>query len=117
MRVASGLVSESQYGELFDKYVTHVGVWVKKEKVRNRATGAYEDPDERMMGEVEALLGIKGDAADYRRGLISAIAAWAIDHPDMKVDNAHGFRRRRTGSSATRCLPSVASRLHFSPAT
>src|SRR6185436_2926915 len=91
MRVASGLVSEAQYGELFDKYVAHVGVWVKKEKVRNRVTGAYEDPDERMMGEVEALLGVKGDPAEYRRGLISAIAAWTIDNPGEKVDNATVF--------------------------
>ena len=67
-RVASGLVSESQYGELFDKYVTHVGVWVKKEKVRNRVTGAYEDPDERMMTEVETLLGVKGDHAKQGQG-------------------------------------------------
>ncbi|HKQ68637.1 MAG TPA: serine protein kinase PrkA, partial [Polyangiaceae bacterium] len=91
MRVASGLVSESQYGELFDKYVSHVSVWVKKEKVRNRLTGNYEEPDERMMSEVEALLGVSGDPADYRRGLISAIAAWAIDHPDQKVDNTVVF--------------------------
>jgi predicted Ser/Thr protein kinase len=66
-------------------------VWVKKEKVRNRLTGTYEDPDERMMSEVEALLGVKGDPTDYRRGLISSIAAWAIDHPDMKVDNTVVF--------------------------
>jgi len=91
MRIASGLVSESQYGELFDRYVVHVGVWVKKEKIRNRVTGAYEDPDERIMSEVEALLGVKGDPSDYRRGLISAIAAWAIDHPDQKVDNTLVF--------------------------
>jgi predicted Ser/Thr protein kinase len=91
MRAASGLVSESQYGELFDRYVAHVGVWVKKEKIRNRVTGAYEDPDERMMSEVEALLAVKGDPTEYRRGLISAIAAWAIDHPDAKVDNAAVF--------------------------
>jgi serine protein kinase len=92
MRAASGLVSEAQYVELFDRYVTHVGVWVKKEKVRNRATGAYEEPDERMMVEVEGLLGVKGDPTDYRRGLISAIAAWAIDHPDARVDNAVVFK-------------------------
>jgi predicted Ser/Thr protein kinase len=91
MRVASGLVSESQYGELFDKYITHVGVWVKKEKVRNRLTGKYEEPDELMMGEVEGLLGVKGDTSDFRRGLISAIAAWAIDHPDAKIDNTVVF--------------------------
>jgi predicted Ser/Thr protein kinase len=91
MRVASGLVSESQYAELFDRYVSHVGVWVKREKIRNRVTGAYEDPDERMMSEVEALLGVRGDAAEARRSLISAIAAWAIDHPGEKVDNAVVF--------------------------
>jgi hypothetical protein len=45
-----------------------------------------------MMGEVEALLGVKGDPTDYRRGLISAIAAWAIDHPDAKVDNTVVFK-------------------------
>ena len=91
MKNGSGLVSESQYGELFDKYIAHVNVWIKKEKVRNRMTGSYEDPDERMMGEVEALLGVKGDPTDFRRGLISAIAAWAIDHPDSKIDNAVVF--------------------------
>jgi predicted Ser/Thr protein kinase len=92
MRAASGLVSESQYRELFDRYVAHVSVWVKKEKVRNRVTGAYEEPDERMMTEVEALLAVKGDPTEYRRGLISAIAAWAIDHPDARIDNAVVFK-------------------------
>src|SRR5258706_1511966 len=89
--VASDLVYVTPYTALFDMYMVNVGVWVKKEKVRNRVTGAYEEPDERMMGEVEALLGVKGDPADYRRGLISSIAAWAIDHPGAKIDNALVF--------------------------
>jgi predicted Ser/Thr protein kinase len=91
LRSASGLVSESQYAELFERYMTHVSVWVKKEKVRNRLTGAYEDPDERMMAEVESLLGVRGDSAEYRRSLISSIAAWAIDHPGQRVENAVVF--------------------------
>jgi predicted Ser/Thr protein kinase len=91
LRVASGLVLESQYAELFDRYVTHVGVWVKKEKIRNRVTGTYEDPDERMMGQVETLLGVHGDASELRQSLISSIAAWAIDHPGERVDNAVVF--------------------------
>ncbi|MET0592681.1 MAG: serine protein kinase PrkA [Polyangiaceae bacterium] len=91
MRVASGLDSESQYVELFDKYVSHVSQWTKKEKVRNRVTGNYEEPDELMMGEVEGLLGVKGDPSDFRRGLISSSAAWAIDHPGAKIDNAVVF--------------------------
>ena len=92
MRVASGLVSESQYGELFDKYVAHVGVWVKKEKVRNRVTGDYEDPDERMMGEVEGLLGVKGDAVGLTaEGSSRPSPRGPSIIPDQKVDNAVVF--------------------------
>jgi predicted Ser/Thr protein kinase len=84
--VASGLVQEAQYVELFDKYVQHVSVWVKKERLYNRVTQRYEEPDEKMMGEVERLLDVKGDGQDWRRQLISGIAAWALDHPGQKVD-------------------------------
>jgi predicted Ser/Thr protein kinase len=91
MRVASGLVSESQYRELFDRYIAHVGIWVKSEKIRNRLTGSYDDPDETLMGEVEGLIGVRGDVGDYRQGLISTIAAWAIDHPGERIDNAVVF--------------------------
>ena len=38
--VASGLVQEEQYAELFERYVQHVSVWVKKERLYNRVTRA-----------------------------------------------------------------------------
>ncbi|MBW2527449.1 MAG: serine protein kinase PrkA [Deltaproteobacteria bacterium] len=79
---ASGLIEDMQYGELFGRYIQHVSVWVKGEKIKNPVTGADEDPDERLMKEVEGLLGIEGDRDEHRRGTISMIAAWAIDHPD-----------------------------------
>jgi serine protein kinase len=91
MRTASGLVDETRYAELFDRYISHVGVWVKGEKVRNPHTGEFENPDERMMREVEALLGVRAKQDDHRRGLISTIAAWAIDHPGQKIVNAVVF--------------------------
>lgn len=91
MRTASGLVDETRYAELFDRYITHVGVWVKGEKIRNPHTGDFERPDERMMREVEALLGVRTKNEDHRRGLISTIAAWAIDHPGEKIVNAVVF--------------------------
>jgi predicted Ser/Thr protein kinase len=91
MRSASGLVDEVRYGELFDRYIAHVGVWVKGEKIRNPHTGAFENPDERMMREIEGLLAVKQKQEDHRRGLISSIAAWAIDHPGEKVVNAVVF--------------------------
>jgi predicted Ser/Thr protein kinase len=105
-RVASGLVDETRYSDLFDRYVTHVSYWVKGEKFRNPLTGQYEEPDERMMREVEALLGSPDKAEDARHGLIGTIAAWAIDHPDEPLDNAHVFasqlRRLRESAFAER---------------
>jgi serine protein kinase len=87
VRVASGLVEEVRYAELFDRYITHVSVWVKGEKIRNPHTGSHDSPDERMMREIEGLLGVKQKNEDHRKGLISAIAAWAIDHPGQKIVN------------------------------
>lgn len=83
---SSGIVAEEQYDDLFERYVQHVSVWVKKERIRNKVTGDYEEPDEGMMREVERLLDVKGDAQDARKQMISAIAAWAIDHPGRKVE-------------------------------
>jgi predicted Ser/Thr protein kinase len=91
MRIASGLVDELRYGELYDRYMTHVSIWVKGEKIRNPHTGVSESADERMMREVEGLLGVKQKHEDHRRGLISTIAAWAIDHPGEKIVNAVVF--------------------------
>jgi serine protein kinase len=87
LRIASGLVDEARYSDLFDRYVSNVNVWVKGEKIRNNITGDYEAPDERMMREVEGLLGVKGKNDDHRKGVISQIAAWAIDHPGQRVVN------------------------------
>ena len=91
LRIASGLVDEASYNDLFNRYVTHVSFWVKGEKLRNPLTSQYDEPDERMMREVEALLGAPERPQEFRHGLISTIAAWAIDHPDQPVDNNRVF--------------------------
>lgn len=91
LRAASGLVDEARYTDLFDRYLANVTVWVKGEKIRNPITGDYEAPDDRMMREIEGLLGVKSKNEDYRKGLISQIAAWAIDHPGQRVVNAVVF--------------------------
>jgi predicted Ser/Thr protein kinase len=76
---------------MFDRYVTHVSFGVTGEKLRNPLTGQYEDPDERLMREVEALLGSPDRSEQLRHSLISAIAAWAIDHPGQSVDHPKVF--------------------------
>ena len=108
---ASGFVDEGQYAELFDRYVQHVNVWTRKEKLRNRLTGEYQDPDEKLMQEVERLLEIKGDVETTRRQIISGFAAWSLDHPGEKADAStvfpHYLRRIRDAVLVDR-KPAVA---------
>ena len=88
---ASGLVDEKQYGELFDRYVQHVSAWTKGERLYDRVTRQEIESDEKLMKEVEALLGVRGEPKDARHGLISSIAAWSIDHPGERIDAAVVF--------------------------
>jgi predicted Ser/Thr protein kinase len=83
IRESMGLVSEAQYRELFERYVTLVSHWVKGEKVRNRVTGEVAPPDEARMIELEKVVMPSGDdRGAFRRGLISAVGAYRLDHPD-----------------------------------
>jgi len=83
IRDSMGMVSEGQYRELFERYVTLVSHWVKGEKVRNRVTGDYAAPDEDRMVEFERIVMPQGeDRGTFRRGLISAVGAFRLDHPD-----------------------------------
>jgi predicted Ser/Thr protein kinase len=83
IRDAMGLVSEAQYRDLFVRYVTLVSHWTKGERVRDPLTGAVAPADERRMLELERVVMPAGDdRAEFRRGLISAIGAFRLDHPD-----------------------------------
>jgi serine protein kinase len=84
VRASVGLVEESEYGRVFDRYVNHVMHALKKEKVRSPGTGRMEDPDEGMMKEVERTLEITGRADDFRQSLIAKIGAWSLDHRGQK---------------------------------
>lgn len=83
IRNSMGMVSEAQYRELFDRYLAIVSSWVKGEKVRNRVTGAYEQPDEARMAEFEHIVMAPHEsAASFRRSLIATIGAFRVDHPE-----------------------------------
>ncbi len=93
-RECTGLVEETQYLELFESYVHHVSYWVKNERVYNRVTGAYEDPDEKLMSNVEGMLEVEPPARQaFRRDLISTVAGHAIDNPGQQVSYAKLFPR------------------------
>jgi len=92
VRTSTGLVEESRYEELFDRYITHVSLWVKGERHRDPMTGRYEEPDETLFKRVEDILEVK-DAKEFRRNLISVVAAYAIDHPGERMDPEKIFPR------------------------
>ena len=104
IRDSMGLVSESQYRELFERYVTQVSSWVKGEKIKNRITGEYQAPDDDRMAEVEAIVMPPGeDRANFRRSLIASIGAFRLDHPDDQAIDYRAifpdlFRRLRVHS-------------------
>ncbi len=93
-RDSTGLVEEARYGELFERYITHVSHWIKNEQIYNPATGEGEDPDREMMGKVETTLGAGTSIEAFRRGLMNQIAGHAIDRPGEKVDSARVFPRQ-----------------------
>ncbi|MBA2665288.1 MAG: serine protein kinase PrkA [Bradymonadaceae bacterium] len=86
IRSAMGLVEEDRYQQLFSRYIDHVSQSLKGEKVYNKLTSTYENPDEEFMREIEATVNMEEDADDFRHSLISSIGAFSIDNPGVKVD-------------------------------
>jgi len=84
VRASVGLVEESEYARVFDRYVNHVMNALKKEKVRDASTGRMVEPDEGMMKEVERTLEITGRVEEFRQSLIAKIGAWSLDHRGQK---------------------------------
>jgi serine protein kinase len=91
VRSALGMIEESEYARIFERYISHVTHWMKKEKVRNPMSGRMEDPDEGMMREVEKTLEISGKPEDFRNGLIGKIGSWSLDHRGEKPVYANIF--------------------------
>src|SRR5881392_1601539 len=71
---------EDALTRLCSNYIDHVKAYTQREKVRNRYTGNYEEPDERLMRSVEEKIDIpEGRKDDFRREIMNYICALAID--------------------------------------
>jgi predicted Ser/Thr protein kinase len=89
VRTSMGLVDERRYIEQFERYLTHVSHWIKREKVRNPVTGQDEEPDQELMSGIERMLDVgtsEGRREDFRREVIAKIGAWSLDHMGQKPD-------------------------------
>lgn len=86
LRTAMGLVEERRYVAQFERYVSMLSHWIRKEKVVNPITGKDEDPDEELMGEVERVLQMQQRRDEFRREVITKVGAWSLDNPRRRPD-------------------------------
>jgi len=72
---------EDALTRLCGNYIDNVKAYTQREKVRDRYTGNYQDPDERLMRSVEEKIDIpEGRKDDFRREIMNYIGALAIDN-------------------------------------
>src|SRR5262245_48290272 len=71
---------EEALARLCGNYIDNVKAYTQREKVRNRYTGGYDEPDERLMRSVEEKIDIpEGRKDDFRREIMNYIAALMMD--------------------------------------
>lgn len=93
VRDCMGLYDRTQWEDFLKKYVTHVSLILRKEKIKNPMTGKLEDPDMALIEEFEKIITApKGDQLDsFRHNIITQVGAWKLDHPTSNVVYAQVF--------------------------
>lgn len=79
------MVDSTEYEKLLKRYIDHAVAQIKNEKILDQATGQYIPCSEGVLKEVEKILTITGSSDEYRRNLLSRIAAWKIDNPHKEL--------------------------------
>src|SRR5688572_10802522 len=65
---------------LCGNYIDNIKAYTQRERVRNRYTGQYEEPDERLMRSVEEKIEIpESRKDDFRREIMNYIGALAVE--------------------------------------
>ncbi len=71
---------EDALKRLCGNYIDNVKAYTQREKVKNKFTGQYEEPDERLMRSIEDKIDIpESRKDDFRREIMNYIGALSID--------------------------------------
>jgi serine protein kinase len=71
---------EEAISKLCGNYIDNIKAYTQKERVKNKYTGQFEDPDERLMRSIEEKIDIPDSRKDdFRREIMNYIGALAID--------------------------------------
>ncbi|MEW6055933.1 MAG: serine protein kinase PrkA [Bdellovibrionota bacterium] len=94
VRESMGVFEIRQYEEFLKKYIVHLSHLLKKEKIKNAVTGKSEAPDTHLIDEFEHIIDAPAGGTEreaFRNNVISAIGAFALDHPNQPVDYRQVF--------------------------
>ncbi len=71
---------EEALGKLCANYIDNIKAYTQKEKVKNKYTGQFEEPDERLMRSIEEKIDIaESRKDDFRREIMNYIGALAVE--------------------------------------
>ncbi len=71
---------EEAVKRLCGNYIDNIKAYTQREKVRNKFTGSYEEPDERLMRSIEEKIDIPDSRKDdFRREIMNYIGALAVE--------------------------------------
>ncbi len=71
---------EEGIANLCANYIECINAYTRKKKVKNKFTGQYEEPDERLMRSIEEKIDIQeGRKDDFRRTIMNTVGEAAID--------------------------------------
>ncbi len=71
---------EDAISKLCGNYIDNIKAYTQKEKVRNKYTGQYEEPDERLMRSIEEKIDIpESRKDDFRREIMNYFGALAVE--------------------------------------
>ncbi len=94
VRASIGLYKPDQWEDFLKKYVQHIALVLKKEKIKNPITGRLEDPDHSLIDEFEKIVDAPQDPGEqdaWRQNIISQVGAWSLDHVNSRVVYAQVF--------------------------
>jgi len=85
---------EEAISRLCSNYIDNVKAYTQKEKIRNKYTGQYEEPDERLMRAVEEKVGIPENRKDdFRREIMNFIGALALEGKSFNYTTNERLRK------------------------
>lgn len=91
LRESLGLVDERSYEQYIEKYIYNITYLIKKEKIKNKITGQFEDVDMYLIKEFENNIKLKEKQDIFRSNLLSFLGAYSLDNPDKKIKYTEVF--------------------------